>query len=188
MFTRVFQAPTLSIRLLVPCLLAVFSLLTPAVLAQTDEDAQESSAPATKSAQLVELNRGIRAFIEGRQEIAKTAFEGVLTKDPGNAGCLYYLGLIYMGEGLQLSSSQDPDIKQSAQSKFDQARDYLERVINSTDPTVMPVEAGLMLGIAQLAVDTMQDPDLVLKLAQTAHDTLKRNDRFFRFRLNRCNA
>ena len=187
MFTRVTQ-PHLAARPLIPWILALTILFASSAFAQ-DEPAPDQQAPPTSDAmRLIELNRGIQAFIIGDKAGAKAIFEQILTQDPENAACLYYMGLIYMEEGLRLSSSDS----QAAQQKFDQARDSLEHVTRTADPTVTPVEAGLLLGIAQLAADNMQDPDMVLKLAQSAHDTLKRyietvetgkNDRYGHFYL-----
>jgi hypothetical protein len=187
MFTRVSQ-PQLATRLLVPWILALTFLCTHALLAQNEPASPAQSPPASDSARLIELNRGIRAFIVRDLEGAKASFDRVLGQEPDNAACLYYLGLIYLEEGLRLSGSDS----QAAQKKFDQARDNLEHVTRSADPTVIPVEAGLLLGIAQLAADPMQEADTILKLAQSAHDTLKRyvdevdggkNDRYALFYL-----
>lgn len=167
MVTRAFQR-RLAMRTLIPWILSSMCLSTPAVRAQTGET--QDQPPSSSAAQLIELNRGIRAFIDHDYNAARAAFESILTQDPQNAACLYYLGLIQLEEGLRLKSTDD----EAARLKFDQARHNFELVTRTADPTVAPVEAALLLGIAQLAADAEGQPSAILEPAQAAYDTLKR--------------
>lgn len=163
--------------------LLMFSATAPA------QDDAKPAAPAQDGAlspaeQLIELNRGIQAYLEADFERAREIFERVLAQDEGNSACLYYLGLISLDEGLQLSGVDS----EAAQEKFNLACGNFEQVMQRTDPTIAPVEAALLLGIAQLASDTPAvDTGAIIDLAVAAEHTLKtyvetieagRNDRY----------
>jgi tetratricopeptide (TPR) repeat protein len=139
--------------------------------ARAQDEAQQAEQPPLSSAeQVIELNRGIQAFLEADFERASEIFERVLAADAGNPACLYYLGLIHLDEGLQLSSVDN----EAAQAKFNLACENLEQVMQSVDPTVAPVEAALLLGIAQLAADVPTvDTGTVIELAVAAQRTLQ---------------
>ncbi len=110
---------------------------------------------------LVQLTRGRQAYLARDLETAKTIFEQLRTEQPNNPAVLYFLGLIYMDLGLEeaLRAAQVTDPKsaearaalEAALANFRQARDYLESVTRTLDPELVPVEALLDVGIAQLA-------------------------------------
>jgi tetratricopeptide (TPR) repeat protein len=150
-------------------LLAALFAFSPVALAQ-DETTDVTQPPLSSAAKLVELNRGIRAYLEADYERARGILERLLAQDEDNAACLYYLGLIYLDEGLDLSSVDSA----AARAKFDLARQRFERVTRLADPTVAPVEAALLLGIAQLAADVPAEAGVVAELALRAQETLQR--------------
>ena len=168
MVTRAFHE-RLATRTLFPWFLTMFLLVTPTTRAQTAATPPNTQTDSA-AARLIELNRGIRAFIDHDYDGARAAFESILAQEPQNAACLYYLGLIDLEEGLRLRSSND----QAARLKFDEARRNFERITHDADPTIAPVEAALLLGIAQLAADAEGEPSAILEPAKAAYDTLKR--------------
>ena len=147
------------------------ALLMPSLTAFAQDDVEQAAQPPLSPAeQVIELNRGIQAFLEADFERASEIFERVLAQDEGNPACLYYLGLIYLDEGLQLSSVDN----EAAQAKFNLACENFEQVMQQVDPTVAPVEAALLLGIAQLAADVPAvDTGAVIELATAAQHTLQ---------------
>lgn len=148
------------------CLSAL--VLVPAGAGAQDVPPQQPAAP---SVHLVELNQGIKAFLDADYARAREIFERILSEDADNAVCLYYLGLIYLDDGLKLAAEDD---RSAARARFDQARAHLERVTELADPTVTPIEAALLLGIAQLAADVPAEAGTVLEATTRARDTLQR--------------
>ncbi len=150
-------------------LLATLFAFSPTALCQEDiEEARQSQL--SPAAQLVELNRGIKAYLDADYERAREILERVLAQDEDNPACLYYLGLIHLDEGLQLSSEDN----QAARVQFDLARRNFEKVMRAADPTIAPVEAALLLGIAQLAADVPTEEAAIVELATAARETLQR--------------
>jgi hypothetical protein len=150
--------------------LLVGLLMSVASARAQDETEQPAQPPLSPTEQVIELNRGIQAFLEADFERASEIFERVLAQHPGHPACLYYLGLIHLDEGLRLSSVDS----EAAHAKFNLACENLEQIMQQVDPTVAPVEAALLLGIAQLAADVPKaDTGLVIELATAAQRTLQ---------------
>ncbi len=157
--------------------------------------------PGSDVERLVKLNQGIKAYLEGavsRQfDDARKILEGLRDQDPQNAACLYYLGLIYLSDGLvatgeanqalseakdaattaekatkagdqaganaakqQVADANDRAAKSAdeATRHFNDARQCLQAVASQADPTLVPVQAMLDLGIAQLASENYVAP------------------------------
>ncbi|RMF76443.1 MAG: hypothetical protein D6744_12290, partial [Planctomycetota bacterium] len=99
---------------------------------------------------------------------------------------LYYLGLINLERGLQLAGEaaqakaeeriEDARMASTnARDAFERAQGYFEEVVAAADPTVEPLKAALLLGIAQLASEGDETSrDEVFDLALRAENTLRR--------------
>lgn len=137
--------------------------------------------PASDSEKLVQLNAGIAAYRRGSFEEAKEILSALAASDPDNTACQYFLGLIYLKEGL---STQDPA---EARRLFTAAQTSLRRVVETADPAAFPFEAYLDLGIAQLGSQelTEEGMEISLRAAQTLQNyvdgDLGRNDRIGQF-------
>lgn len=163
---------------------------------------QPPDAPPS-AANTVKLNQGIAAYHAGitlgQYEQARQILEELLADEPHNAAALYYLGLIYLSDGLQaaakaeslaaeaeqLATAATPDEAAAsakevearakateARTLFAVGREHLKRVIELADreladPRLVPVQAALFLGIAQLA---SQDETVKAEAAQYALD------------------
>jgi len=120
----------------------VAALSLPAMGTAQEVTDQPPPAARVASSQIAQLNAAIDAYRRGRYSEA----EDVLVRMEREAGdkvslpCLYYLGLVYMAEGLERNDPAD----------FEKARSYLQRVYEA-DRGVKPVELALELGVAQLA-------------------------------------
>ena len=146
---------------------------------------------STDNQRLVEVNRAIRAYLTQDSEAAEEIFKRLLeTEGDGEfrSTSLYYLGLIGLERGLQLAGEaalakteerveDERMLSQNARDAFEFAQGYFEEVVAATDPTVEPLKAALLLGIAQLASE--REPDAkseaeVFDLALRAENTLRR--------------
>lgn len=159
-------------------------LMVPAAAAQPPADAQADVTPPS-ARNLVKLNQGIKAYLEGRDlreyGEARQILEELRQEEPDNAACLYYLGLVYLSEGLKASQAARQEqgeqailSSQAARASFSRARECLGRVVEIADRTLVPVEAALDLGVAQLA---SQDPATAADAAvyaQQGAETLER--------------
>lgn len=143
---------------------SIVAILTGALAA-----AQDADRTATTSEELLQINAGIRAYLDSDELRAAEIFNQVLEQDENNAAALYYLGLIELQQGLNVVRT-DPE---TARQRFMSARNYLERVTRLADPRLTSVEAGLLLGIAQLASGDTRFPEEAVELAQRARQTLE---------------
>lgn len=119
------------------------------VYAQETADAVSPGKDPERSelTDLLELNKGIQAYVEGDGEKAERLFKGILERDPDHLASLYYLSLIYLDRGVRLAN-QAPE---QARELFVQARENLERVAREGNEDIIPVTVALDLGISQLA-------------------------------------
>ncbi|MBK9118848.1 MAG: hypothetical protein IPM18_04490 [Phycisphaerales bacterium] len=165
--------------------------------------AQSPPEPTSEPLALVELSRGIEAYLRQDNAAAALVFEGLLERYPEadfHVTCHYYLGLIRMDEGLMQANNARGAADEAARADFSAraigafrlAQDHLSRVVDLADPTARTVDAALLLGIAQLASDdTTEGREQLIGLAQRAERTLDayarsdagRGDRFGRFYL-----
>ncbi|MGD8453587.1 MAG: hypothetical protein PVJ57_17370 [Phycisphaerae bacterium] len=165
--------------------------------------AAQPADPPPSAANTVKLNQGIAAYHAGitlgQYGEARQILEELLVEEPHNAAALYYLGLIYLSDGLQaaakaeslsaeaeqLAAAATPDEAAvsakaaearkkatEARTLFAVGREHLKRVIELADreladPHLVPVQAALFLGIAQLA---SQDESIRAEAAQYALD------------------
>ena len=151
-------------------ILVALCLLSPTAFGQ--EDAQHTERErSTSSTALIEINRGIRAYLDGDYDRAEVLLQAILQNDPENAACLYYLGLIHLNRGLRFSADQNKD---AARAEFDLGRINFEKITLAADPSVTPVEAALLLGIAQLAAEGPKDTGAVVEPAIAAQKTLQK--------------
>ncbi|MBK8269733.1 MAG: hypothetical protein IPK83_16135 [Planctomycetes bacterium] len=167
-------------------LIAVMSVAHVSALGQDTGDVNDPAPKAdtpqsSETEKLVQLNAGIAAYRRGSYEDAKAILSSLSESDPDNTACQYFLGLIYLKEGLQ---TQDPDV---ARQLFIDAQKSLRRVVETADPAAFPFEAYLDLGIAQLGSQelTEEGMEISLRAAQTlqsyVNGDLGRNDRVGHF-------
>lgn len=158
--------------------------------------AQSTSGQQAQPGDLVKLNRGMAAYLQEEYDEARQILEQLREQEPNNAACLYYLGLIYLDQGLAYAGQ---DRHEQARESFARAQDCLEGVLRlAADPGVTPIEAALNLadynallplGIAQLAREDPVRRDEARDLAHQAAETLQdyvetdegRNDRHGHF-------
>lgn len=155
---------------------------------QKDGPAQATTPrqPPESSPTDVELLTAIALYRDGDRAGAFERFTAILERDPQNAGALYWCGLIEMERGLQArkaargttDSARMQQLDQDARLAFQRARERLSALLSlaATDPEVRrlrPVEAGLTLGIAQLAGTDAER----LALARDAVTTLNEYNR-----------
>ena len=150
-------------------IIATLCILSPATLGQDDTQSAGQVQP-TSSALLIEINHGIKAYLDGDYDRAEELLQSALQHDQENAACLYYLGLIHLNRGLKLSASNEKD---AALAEFDKGRVNFEKITLAADPSVTPVEAALLLGIAQLAAESPKDTGAVVEPALAAQQTLQ---------------
>lgn len=132
------------------------------------EEAAPPAPPPGETERLIKLNEGIQAYLDGLSteqfDEARRILEELRAEDPDNAAALYYLGLIYLSEGLKASgqaaaAADDEErlhLMREAREYFGQARDALSRVVTLGEQQLVPIEALLDLGTAYLAA---QPPD-----------------------------
>lgn len=162
--------------------LIVIGVAGAGLLASAPVQAQSSSAPVSpQSAQdVVRTNQAIAAYLAGDRPTARELFQAIIASEPNDRGALYFLGLISLENGLELAQAasalpkDDPESgakRSEARAAFSEASTYFERITQLADLAARPVEAALLLGIAQLGGD---DPSgaQALELNQRARDTL----------------
>jgi hypothetical protein len=151
--------------------------------------AQPAASSQPSAGAFVDLNRAIKAYLDGEGDTAAATFEQLLETDPQaeyRPTCMYYLGLIALEDGLRHSGAaqtankaQDREAElrenNAARVSFTRAQTYFEQIVELTDPTAEMVQAALLLGIAQLARDdTPERQREALALAERAEETLQR--------------
>lgn len=142
----------------------------PAQDAPTDAPAEP---PAMTGDAVVDLNEGLRLFLTEDYAGARAILEDLRSRDPQNTACLYFLGLIYLEDGLGLARMQGRGAE--ARAAFERARNMLEAVSRSEDASLIPVESAVDLGIAQLASDDPNKPSEETRtLSARAAETLER--------------
>lgn len=139
--------------------------------AASPQDEPPRPPPVSSGDTLIDLNEAIRAYLAAEREDARRMLELILQREPENIAGLYFLGLIYLEEGLAASGTRD---KITAKSKFELARAALEKVSATAEKSLVPVESAIELGIAQLASDTPgQSTTEGLALSRRAAETLR---------------
>lgn len=172
----------------------LFVMVAPAV-AQDDERPADSAPPAgataanpPSDASAPQTGTGfdvlgaIYAYRAGDRDAAYARFLAVLERDPNEPAALYWAGLIEMERGLQArrdarattDAGRVQALDSDARRAFGDAQRHLGRLLElaASDPEVRrvrPVEAGLTLGIAQLAGTDREQ----LALARGAVGTLE---------------
>ncbi|MBN2559725.1 MAG: hypothetical protein JXQ75_02180 [Phycisphaerae bacterium] len=145
--------------------------VVPSVAASPTPDAAQQRPPDD----LIELNKALVAYHREDYAEAKRILGALRQRSPQNATCLYYLGLIYLDEGLDASraaSLDRPDKYEQARLAFSEARGLFQTVVQIADPELRPIEAALDLGIASLASDDPSKPLDAVQLARGAMNTL----------------
>ncbi len=165
--------------------LAVASVVgaTPARSAFAQPAADAAAAEPDRNASALQLNAGISAYLRGSKSEAKEILSRLAETDPSNTAGLYYLGIIHLEEGLEASRDKKPE----ARELFVKAQQCLQRVVETVDPSAVPVEAYLDLGIAQLGGEKFDKERM--EISRRAAETLDayvqtdtgRDDRFGHF-------
>ncbi|GEM_PF-1756202 len=163
--------PSVTAALLLVTALRLTAAEPPAAPPASQATTRTTTAPSAPLADLIAVNHGIRAYMAGDLDEARRQFESILARNPDHAAALYYLGLIYLSDGL--AKAQAADTADEAIRLFDLARQNLQRVTQQADPTVTPVEAALLLGVSQLAADKPVEAGQPVELAIQAEETLR---------------
>jgi len=161
--------------------LSVFAFLVAGAAGATgtwSSQPEPATAPADRAAPpevVAALNQAIRAYSDRDFEQARTILTELRRTQPDNVAVQYYLGLIYLEDGLRASGERD---RAGARRAFLDARQALSNVITLVeDQGLRPIaEAYLDVGIATLGGD---DPDRELQRqslesARRAADSLER--------------
>ncbi len=141
------------------------------------------AAGMSDSAKVLQLNAGISAFHRGNRSEAREILTKLAESDPDNIACQYYIGLIYLEDGLDASREQ----REEAVMDFVKAQEAFRRVVQSADPAAVPIEAYLDLGIAQLGGEKYdrERMEISRRAAQTLeayiNTDIGRTDRFGHF-------
>lgn len=146
-------------------LIAAVALLSTSVAARADDSvttappAPESVVASQPASDELEALAAIALAAQGDNSAAYAQFDAILKRNPEDPVALYWAGLIEMRRGLDLRrAGDDPAKKAEARVWFQRAHDHLKSLIDSSKVhpdirRIRPVEAGLTLGIAQLADD-----------------------------------
>lgn len=132
-----------------------------------DDAPPASPADPPRTATALQLNAGISAYLRGNKTEAKDILTRLTEADPSNTAGYYYLGIIYLEEGLDASREQKPE----ARDLFVKAQQCLQRVVQTVDPNAIPVEAYLDLGIAQLGGEKFDKERM--EISRRAAETLQ---------------
>jgi len=132
------------------------TLIIAAPPAWSQADASDPPSPLSSAARIVELNRGIQAFVDGDDAQAREIFERLSGEDDTDPACHYFLGLIHLRAGLSASDAESgqtpPAETPAAQTSFDQAWRSLEHAARTADSSDLPIDS-LLAGVTRLTAE-----------------------------------